>query len=311
MYEVFFRVKEMENSKIRGKRVGNMRKNESPFWPQKSILNPAPPKEPYEPVRRVRTTLKREEQRMLDRMIGKEYHVPVSILMEHAGLAVADACVSVARALTTPIHFFAGKGMNGGDSYVAARILKSRGYQVTIWDCFPGTEHSPVVKNNREAAECFGIPIRPASEFDPAIWQAGISRMIYEKEPGMPCVLVDGIIGTGYEFARPLPPNLTEITAKIEEGHSRGARVIAIDIPTGVDCDTGEADPGAISADLTLSFILPKKGITILPGKQKAGAVRVPTIGLPINIADLILGPVPEEPEEDEEEEETQDETKA
>ena len=144
-----------------------------------------------------------------------------------------------------------------------------------------------------------------------AIWQAGISRMIYEKEPGMPCVLVDGIIGTGYEFARPLPPNLTEITAKIEEGHSRGARVIAIDIPTGVDCDTGEADPGAISADLTLSFILPKKGITILPGKQKAGAVRVPTIGLPINIADLILGPVPEEPEEDEEEEETQDETKA
>ncbi len=236
-----------------------MRKNESPFWPQKSILNPPPPKEPVEPVRRVRMTLTREEQRLIDKAASSDYQVPVSILMEHAGLAVANACTIVAKALTTPIHFFAGKGMNGGDSYVAARLLKSWGYQVTIWDCFPGETQSPTVKNNRAAAEKFGVPIKPASEFDPAIWQAGISRMIYEKEPG---------------------------------------RVIAIDIPTGVDCNTGEADPGAITADLTVSFVLPKKGITVLPGRAKAGQVRVPTIGLPINFADIVLGPIPEEPEE-------------
>ena len=201
-----------------------MRKNESPFWPQKSILNPPPPKEPVEPVRRVRMTLTREEQRLIDKAASSDYQVPVSILMEHAGLAVANACTIVAKALTTPIHFFAGKGMNGGDSYVAARLLKSWGYQVTIWDCFPGETQSPTVKNNRAAAEKFGVPIKPASEFDP----------------------------------------------KIEEGHSRGARVIAIDIPTGVDCNTGEADPGAITADLTVSFVLPKKGITVLPGRAKA-----------------------------------------
>ena len=281
-----------------------MRRNESPFWPQKSILNPAPPKEPYEPVRRVRMTLTREEQRAIDRAAGKDFQLPVSILMEHAGLAVANACVVVAKAMTTPIHFFAGKGMNGGDSYVAARILKAWGYTVTIWDCFPNESHSPVVKNNREAAEKFGVKIRPASEFDPGIWQAGISRMIHEKEPGMPCVLVDGIIGTGYEFSKPLPQGLCDITKKIEEGHVRGARVIAIDIPTGVDCDTGEVDPGAISADLTLSFVLPKKGITLQPGKSKAGQVRVPTIGLPINIADIVLGPVVEEDSEEPEKEE-------
>ncbi|MBO4927937.1 MAG: NAD(P)H-hydrate epimerase [Clostridiales bacterium] len=277
-----------------------MRKNESPFWPQKSILNPAPPKEPYEPVRRVRMTLTRDEQKLVDRAAAKDYQVAIPILMEHAGLAVANACVSMAKASTTPIHVFAGKGKNGGDSYVAARILKSWGYKVTIWDCFPGDTHSPIVQNNREAAEKFGVPIRPASEFDPSIWQAGISRMIHEEEPGMPCVLVDGIIGTGFEASRPLPPNLLEITSKIEEGHVRGARVIAIDIPTGVDCDTGEVDPGAISADLTLSFLLPKKGITVMPGKAKAGTVRVPTIGLPINFADLVLGPVPEEPQAEE-----------
>ena len=281
-----------------------MRRNESPFWPQKSILHPAPPKEPYEPVRRVRMTLTRAEQRTIDRVANKEYQIPISILMEHAGLAVADACVSVAKATTTPIHFFAGKGMNGGDSYVAARILKSRGYNVTIWDCFPGDAHSPVVENNREAAIKFGIPIKPASDFDPAIWQAGISRMIHEKEPGMPCVLVDGILGTGYEYLRPLPEGIYEITSKIEEGHVRGARVIAIDIPTGVDCDTGETDPAAVSADMTVSFILPKKGITIAPGKGKAGAVKVPTIGLPINFADMVLGPIPEEPVPEEEQEE-------
>ncbi len=278
-----------------------MRKNESPFWPQKSILHPAPPKEPYEPVRRVRMTLTREEQRQVDKVASKDYQLSIPILMEHAGLAVANACVVVAKATTTPVHFFAGKGMNGGDSYVAARILKSWGYSVTIWDCFPEETHSPAVKTNRAAAEAFGVKIRPATEFDPAIWQAGISRMIHEKEPGMPCVLVDGIIGTGYEFSRPLPPSLCEITKKIEDGHSRGARVIAIDIPTGVDCNTGEVDPGAITADLTLSFLLPKKGITVQPGRSKAGQVRVPTIGLPINFADIVLGPVPEEKENEEE----------
>ena len=282
-----------------------MRKNESPFWPQKSILNPPPPKEPYEPVRRVRMTLTREEQRTLDKIAASDYQVPVSILMEHAGLAVANACVAAAKATTTPIHFFAGKGMNGGDSYVAARILSSWGYKVTIWDCFPGETHSPTVKNNRAAAEKFGVPIKPATEFDPSNWQAGISRMIYENEPGMPCVLVDGIIGTGYEFSRPLPPQLTAITEKIEEGHVRGARVLSIDIPTGVDCDTGEVDPGAVSADMTISFVLPKKGITIFPGKSKAGQVRVPTIGLPINFADIVLGPIPEEVIEDGSEQES------
>lgn len=276
-----------------------MRKNESPFWPQKSILNPPPPKEPYVPVRRVRMTLTRDEQREIDRVAAKDYQVGVPILMEHAGLAVANACVMMAKALTTPIHIFAGKGMNGGDAYVCARILKSWGYKVTIWDCFPGETHTAAVKANRAAAEAFEVTIRPATEFDPQVWQAGISRMIHETEPGMPCVIVDGIIGTGYEFQRPLPPNLTAITEKIEEGHVRGARVIAIDIPTGVDCDTGEVDPGAVNADITLSFVLPKKGITMAPGKYKAGQVKVPTIGLPINFADMVLGPIPEVKDEE------------
>ncbi|MBO4748041.1 MAG: hypothetical protein J5607_08320, partial [Clostridiales bacterium] len=102
-----------------------------------------------------------------------------------------------------------------------------------------------------------------------------------------------------------LPPQLTAITEKIEEGHVRGARVLSIDIPTGVDCDTGEVDPGAVSADMTISFVLPKKGITIFPGKSKAGQVRVPTIGLPINFADIVLGPIPEEVIEDGSEQES------
>ena len=278
-----------------------MRKNESPFWPQKSILNPPPAKEPYVPVRRVRMTLTREEQHEVDRAASKDYQIGIPILMEHAGLAVANACVSMAKALTTPIHIFAGKGMNGGDAYVAARILKAWGYKVTIWDCFPGEAHTATVKVNRAAAEALEVPIRLASEFDPQIWQARISRMIHEQEPGMPCVIVDGIIGTGYDFTRPLPPNLCAITGKIEEGHVRGARVIAIDIPTGVDCNTGEVDPGAVNADMTLSFLLPKKGITVAPGRSRAGQIRIPTIGLPINFADIVLGPEPEVKEEDEE----------
>ena len=269
-----------------------MRRNESPFWPRRSILHPAPPKTPVEPVRRVRMTLTREEQRQIDSVASKDYLLSISILMEHAGLACANVSASLAKATTTPIHIFAGKGMNGGDSYVAARLLKSWGFHVTVWDCFPAESQSNAVLANRRAAEAFGVKIRPASEFDPNIWQAGISRMIHEEEPGMPCVLVDGIIGTGYEYSRPLPPSLVAITSRIEEGHRRGARVLSIDIPTGVDCNTGEVDPGAVSADVTVSFVLPKKGITVAPGRYKAGQIKVPTLGLPINFADIVLGPV-------------------
>lgn len=267
-----------------------MRPSDNPFWPQKSILQPVPPKEPYVPVRRIRKVLTREEQRTLDKAAVEEFGIPLSLLMEHAGLSVADVCEIIAGATTTPIHIFAGRGNNGGDAYVAARLLMARGYSVTIWDASPGVEHTGYIRVVREAAGRLGIPIRSAEEFDPQNLRSGVSRMIDERVPGMPCVIIDGILGTGFIASRPLPPGIRSITTRIETAHQRGARVIAIDIPTGVDADTGEADPKAVAADCTVTFVLPKQGLLKAKGKELSGQIRVFPIGLPIDFADRALG---------------------
>lgn len=266
-----------------------MRQPENPFWPRKSILHPPSPKEPFIPVRRVRKSLTREEQRAIDQAATKIFQIPLNILMEHAGLAVTEICEYMAGARTTPIHVFAGKGNNGGDAYVCARLLHSRGYTVTVWDCFPGFVHVGNVKAMRESAALLGVRIRPADEFDPQKLRSGVSRMVNDQVSGIPCVIIDGIIGSGYERIRVLPPSLQSVTADIEEAHIRGARVIAIDIPTGVDADTSEVDPHAVCADCTVTFILPKLGMTHGRGRELSGQIRVFPLGLPINFADIAL----------------------
>ena len=266
-----------------------MRIPENPFWPQKSILNPPPAKEPYVPVRRIKKSLTRDEQRRVDIAAAEKFGIPLSLLMEHAGLAVADVCEVIAGSGTTPIHIFAGKGNNGGDAYVVARLMYARGYPVTIWDCAPGANHAGYIKTLRDATMALGIRIRPVEEFEPYKLKSGVSRMIDDRTSGMPCVLIDGILGTGFRVDRPLPPQIRTITSKIEQGHQRGARVISIDIPTGVDSDTGEADPKAVTADFTVTFILPKAGLLRGKGRELAGQVRVFPIGLPIDFADRAL----------------------
>lgn len=268
-----------------------MKQPDNPFWPRKSILHPAPPRTPYMPVRRIRKSLTREEQKALDRSAEAEFRVPLILLMEHAGLAVADTCDLMAGARTTPVHIFTGKGNNAGDAYVCARLLYGRGYRVTVWDCFPGFEHTGLAAVMRESVEALGICIRPAEEFDPGKLFSGVSRIIDDNVSGMPCVIIDGILGTGFSMARPLPPPLRKITVKIEEGHIRGARVIAIDIPTGVDANTGDADPKAVSADCTATFILPKAGMLKGRGKELSGQLRIFPLGLPIDFADRALHP--------------------
>ncbi len=267
----------------------DMKQPDNPFWPRKSILNPAPPREPYVPVRRIRKLITREEQRAVDAAAVEQFGIPLILLMEHAGLAVAETCEILAGAKTTPVHVFAGKGNNGGDAYVCARLLHGRGYLVTVWDCYPGFPFSGLVQTMRNAVIGLGIRIRPAEEFEPLKLSSGVSRMIDERVSGMPCVIVDGILGTGFEYARPLPPQIRQITNRIDEGRHRGARVIAIDIPTGVDADTGEADPFAVSADCTATFVLPKPGLTKGRGRELAGQVRIFPIGLPIDFADRAL----------------------
>ena len=166
-----------------------MKQPDNPFWPKKSILHPSPPKEPYIPVRCVRNKITREEQHRIDRAIVKNFQLPITTIMEHAGIAVADVTAYVAGATTTPIHIFAGRGNNGGDAYVRARLLRSRGFAVTVWDCFPTWSIEP---SDHARRQIFSACDHPAEAFDPQKPEAS-SRMTTKKCRGFSCHR-DGII---------------------------------------------------------------------------------------------------------------------
>jgi ADP-dependent NAD(P)H-hydrate dehydratase / NAD(P)H-hydrate epimerase len=149
-------------------------------------------------------------------------------LMERAGTAVArEAMLAFPEA--TRFACVCGKGSNGGDGHVAARILREAGHQAD------------------EVKE-------------------GLDR--YD-------VVVDALFGTGFR-GEPRP----EAAAIVEAINASGARVVAVDLPSGVDASTGEVGGAAVSSDLTVTFHAPKVGLHVAPGRFHAGQVVVADIGL-------------------------------
>ena len=188
-----------------------------------------------------------------------ERGVPSLELMEAAGEAVAEAVREVAE--TGPVRVVCGKGNNGGDGLVAARLLASTGHEVDTLLLWPASELSDDAAANlkrldREPREVAASEVAAALEGSGAV--------------------VDAIFGTGFEGAPREPAD-----AAIAAINSCGARVVAADIASGVDASTGEAEGAAVNADVTVSFHAAKLGHWIAPGKDHTGELRVAPIGIP------------------------------
>ncbi|MHB1485674.1 MAG: NAD(P)H-hydrate dehydratase [Saccharofermentanales bacterium] len=216
----------------------------------------------------------------LDRYFIDIIGMPEYVLVEHAGSAVAAACEKYldnfaecgGKIMT---HIFAGKGMNGEDACACARILSEKGRSVTIWDVFPEIGSEPVNKNSqRDICRNLGIDIRPATGFVPS------DRML----------IVDGIFGTSFSLKKEFSSYLIELFRKINKCRESDGYIIAIDIPSGVDCDTGEANPDTITADETITFFLPKTGIFSYPGRKYSGEIQVDSLGFSNDRINRILG---------------------
>ncbi len=184
-------------------------------------------------------------------------------LMEAAGRAVADA-VSGKSPLGTRIAVLAGPGNNGGDGFIAARILRDRGYPVRLG--LLGTVEA-LRGDAAEAARRYGEEPAPLTPD----FAAGAD------------VIVDALFGAG--LARPIEGVGAEIIAAANGG---GATVVAVDLPSGVNGDSGAVLGTAIKAAETVTFFRRKPGHLIYPGRDHCGAVRIADIG----IGDEILGEI-------------------
>jgi ADP-dependent NAD(P)H-hydrate dehydratase / NAD(P)H-hydrate epimerase len=220
----------------------------------------------------MRPVLTPAEAAALDRE-SRERGVSVDELMENAGRAVAVAAETIAGgAYGRRAVVVAGKGNNGGDGLVAARYLARRGMGVAVVLLEPGEILRGPSSTNLERlrSRCPGVRIRPFS--GPAL----------DRELGRADVLVDAIFGTGF---RGVPENHA---AHAIDGIVASRRpVVAVDIPSGVNGESGAIEGAAVRADVTVTFGAAKPGIVMLPGATNAGIIEVVDIGFP---PDLVTG---------------------
>ena len=199
------------------------------------------------------------EQRALDEWAIGERGIPGLDLMERAGEGLTNLVCELAP--TGTIAVVCGKGNNGGDGLVAARLLRVLGRDVRVLLLAAPEELRGDARTN-----CERLPGAPPERFDPAGLQGAGA-------------IVDAILGTGFS-GEPREPASTAIAA-INAAAGAGAVVIACDVPSGVDGSTGEIAGEAVRADATATFHAAKPGLWIAPGKAHAGEVRVIDIGIP------------------------------
>ena len=207
--------------------------------------------------------LSAEQMRGLDRYVIEERGVPGLHLMERAGVAVAEAALGLLYDRQGEVVVLCGKGNNGGDGLVAARALGQNGIPVRVVLPFSPNELSPDARSMYDAAKAEDVPI---------------AQTVTDEELRQAGVVIDALLGTGVTGpVRGVMAELIQRTNAIREG--RG--VLAVDLPSGVETDTGQVHGPAIRAEMTVTMALPKPGLVLYPGAGLAGRWRVADIGFP------------------------------
>lgn len=183
-------------------------------------------------------------------------------LMERAGTALVEALC--ARWPTGPVTVLCGPGNNGGDGFVAARLLADRGREVRL-----------ALLGERAR-------LRGDAAANAARWNGEISPLDVSVLDGADVVL-DALFGAG--LTRDLEGDVRKI---VEEINRRRMACLSVDVPSGVDGDTGQVRGAALQAALTVTFFRRKPGHLLYPGRGLCGEVRVADIGIPESVLDDI-----------------------
>jgi NAD(P)H-hydrate epimerase len=212
------------------------------------------------------------QMRELDRRTIGEFGVPGHVLMDRAGEGVARAVQCRLRSqpiADAPVLLVAGKGNNGGDAFAAARYLHQWGTAVRLWIAGDPAELGGDARHHWDRMVAEGIaPLVMREEKD---WTG-----VPPPAPGT--IVVDGVLGTGVNGeVRGLAAAAIERIAT----WSGQSRVVAIDLPSGLDADTGRPCGRAVKADVTVTFGLPKRGLLLPAASDYVGCLEVVDIGIP------------------------------
>jgi NAD(P)H-hydrate epimerase len=194
--------------------------------------------------------MSREEVRRVDAWAIKEIGVPGVVLMENAGRSCAELARQKLAGVANPtVCIFCGAGNNGGDGYVIARHLLNAGITTRVVLCGEREKVQGDARINLDILERLGHPVEP---LDPGKEGATARIQSFGRDASL---IIDALFGTGLQG--PLKPQYRTI---IEAINALGHPILAVDIPSGLDCDTGEPLGVAIRAAYTVTFVAVKKG---------------------------------------------------
>ena len=213
------------------------------------------------------------EMREADRRTIQEIGLPGAVLMENAGAAVAVAIASRYPGVRRPV-ILCGKGNNGGDGFVVARHLLSLGPTAFLFAARSEVRGDALVHMGafeRSGGQLVEVP-------DETAWGEVRSQVLAAR------LLVDALLGTGL---RQEPTGLLgQVIREVQAAHGNRMVVVAVDIPSGVSSDLGEAPWESLSADLTVTFAARKYGHVLAPACDRVGEVLVADIGIPRSLID-------------------------
>src|SRR5512142_2226933 len=196
--------------------------------------------------------------------------LPYDQMMENAGQGLADILFDLFEDDTeTEIVGLVGPGNNGGDTLVALSELAEEGWKAKAY--LVKRKKDDLVKRFTEAG---GEVLAGDNAFEQ------LSEAIGNAD-----VLLDGVLGTGVKL--PLKKDVAEFLSEVNDlldGMDEAPLVVAVDCPSGVDCDSGEVADEAIGADLTITMAAVKQGMLRLPAFEYVGDLEVVDIGLPVDL---------------------------
>ncbi|MFH1130520.1 MAG: NAD(P)H-hydrate epimerase, partial [Pseudomonadota bacterium] len=211
------------------------------------------------------------QMREIDRTAIEDYGVPGVVLMESAGRGVVDVICGLLSPRKAAVVVLCGSGNNGGDGFVVARHLIARGARVITYLVAERTKIAGDALVNLQILEKMGADICALC--------TGADLEREEGEITGADVVVDALLGTG------LSSDVRgQYRAVLDLANRSGGLKIAVDIPSGLNSDTGQMMGAVFSADHTVTFAYPKMGLIVYPGVEWVGQLHVVDIGVPPGI---------------------------
>ncbi len=209
------------------------------------------------------------EMNKTDKLMAEKYSMPTLLLMENAGSAVATY-LSQSYKKNIRLLFICGSGNNGGDGWVAARLMHARGYSVKVISLAPESRMRELVAANFNVAKALGVEYSTEPDDKTLLYE--ISRCD---------VIVDAILGTGVNGT------VNEYTQFVINAINSSAKdIVSVDVPSGVNALTGEISGAAVRADCLVVLGALKQGLLFAPAKHCYKKLVLDTISIPDHIFD-------------------------